>query len=212
MGTYTIQRRVTTECERSNELFINSYHDRSSVHRPEVSLAIEHDTNSLFATFSVPDQYVIVTQKEYNSEVYRDSCVELFLQVPDVEGYFNFEFSGGGAYRIFHILDHRREGPLFKEFYPIPFDVGSLLSVVSTLPSELYPQEENPIEWKLEVEIPIGFFHHFNEEVSFSGQWRGNAFKCAGDSSHPHWGSWASIGEECNFHQPDRFGTFIFEN
>lgn len=212
MGTYTIQRRVDSEDAIKKNLTISSYHERSSAHRPEVFLSIEHDTKALFASFTVPDQYVIVTQKEYNSEVYRDSCVELFLQVPGVDGYFNFEFSGGGAYRIFHIVDHRREGPLFKEFYPIPYEVGSLLAVKSTLPQELYPQEDNRLDWTLTVEIPLGFFQHFKEDLDFSGSWRGNAFKCAGDSSHPHWGSWAPIGEECNFHQPDKFGTFLFEN
>lgn len=212
MATYTIQRRLTHKEYNKNQLRINSYHERSSAHRPEVSLSIEHDRDTLFVSFRVPDQYVIITQKEYNSEVYRDSCVELFIQAPGVEGYFNFEFSGGGAYRIFHILDHRREGPLFKAFYPIPFELGSLLRVNSTLPQELYPQDDNPLDWELTVEIPLRFFQHFKEDIAFTGRWQGNAFKCAGDSSHPHWGSWCPIGDECNFHQPERFGTFLFEN
>jgi len=35
--------------------------------------------------------------------------------------------------------------------------------------------------------------------------------QCADDSSTPHWGSAFSIGEELNFHQPERFGTLRFE-
>jgi len=45
-----------------------------------------------------------------------------------------------------------------------------------------------------------------------SGQiWRANFYKCADESSHPHWGSWADIGERLDFHQPECFGEIIFE-
>jgi hypothetical protein len=37
-------------------------------------------------------------------------------------------------------------------------------------------------------------------------RWRANAFKCGDQTSHPHWASWAPIGEALNFHQPGRFG------
>ena len=37
-----------------------------------------------------------------------------------------------------------------------------------------------------------------------------NFFKCADDSSHPHWASWAPIGEALNFHQPQYFAPLRF--
>ena len=40
---------------------------------------------------------------------------------------------------------------------------------------------------------------------------RGGFFKCCDDSSQPHWGSWADVGPELNFHQPKRFGTLLFQ-
>ena len=42
-------------------------------------------------------------------------------------------------------------------------------------------------------------------------RWRGNAFKCADETSHPHWASWAPIGEALNFHAPGWFGDLDFE-
>ena len=40
-----------------------------------------------------------------------------------------------------------------------------------------------------------------------SGQvWRANLYKCGDQTSHPHWASWAPIGEALNFHQPGFFG------
>jgi cellulose/xylan binding protein with CBM9 domain len=41
--------------------------------------------------------------------------------------------------------------------------------------------------------------------------WRGNLFKCGDETSHPHWASWAPIGQELNFHQPEKFGELRFE-
>jgi len=41
-------------------------------------------------------------------------------------------------------------------------------------------------------------------------EWRANCFKCADETSHPHWASWAPIGEALNFHQPQYFGVFHF--
>jgi len=40
--------------------------------------------------------------------------------------------------------------------------------------------------------------------------WRGNFYKCAEDNSHPHWASWAPIGERLNFHVPEHFAPLHF--
>ena len=37
-------------------------------------------------------------------------------------------------------------------------------------------------------------------------RWRGNFYKCADESSHPHWASWRPIGEKLDFHTPEFFG------
>jgi hypothetical protein len=40
--------------------------------------------------------------------------------------------------------------------------------------------------------------------------WCGNLFKCADESSNPHWASWNPIGEELNFHDPRYFASIRF--
>lgn len=193
-------------------LRIADFHPKSSSHRPCVTLRMNHNEHTLWGCFTVDDNYIVITQQEYNSDVWRDSCVELFLSVPQIEGYFNFEFSAGGAFRIFHIRDHERVGPVFRDYTPVSKDIGSQVEVKTTLPPRLYPPVDNPQIWELHFAIPLTFFTAFHDDVQFKGLWRGNVFKCAGDSSHPHWGSWNSIGEELNFHQPDKFGEFHFLN
>ena len=42
--------------------------------------------------------------------------------------------------------------------------------------------------------------------------WRGNFYKCADRSSHPHWASWSPLGEPLNFHTPQFFGPLRLES
>lgn len=212
MKSYTIFKADDTHKRDIEQLFVDSFHPSSADHKPQTKLALSHDPEVLYGTFSVDDQYVLAVQEGYNAPVFLDSCVELFLEVPGVKGYFNFEFSANGTYRIFHIIDPTRVGYEFQEYYPVEFAIGQTIEVVSSLPEKVYPQVDTPLSWELSFRIPLSFFKYFNDDATFQGSWRGNAFKCAGESSHPHWASWVSIGDELNFHKPDCFGSFHFAN
>ena len=41
--------------------------------------------------------------------------------------------------------------------------------------------------------------------------WFDTFFKCADESSHPHWASWSPLGAELNFHTPEYFQELYFE-
>ena len=42
-------------------------------------------------------------------------------------------------------------------------------------------------------------------------RWRGNLYKCADHTSHPHWLTWAPINRpRPDFHVPDQFGILTF--
>jgi hypothetical protein len=76
------------------------------------------------------------------------------------------------------------------------------------------PQEiTEPIEWRVQLAIPARVLEAFVGPLgNFSGQaWRGNLFKCADATSHPHWASWNPIGAELNFHRTEYFGMLRFE-
>jgi len=57
--------------------------------------------------------------------------------------------------------------------------------------------------------VPRAFFEHYTGALGeWSGQtWRANFYKCADDSSHPHWMSWNPVGDPLSFHRPERFGV-----
>src|SRR5437763_15829891 len=78
-------------------LHVSHFRPESSDHRPRTECKLLYDSEGLFGIYRVVDRYVRCVHTRFQDPVYRDSCVELFVQ-PKVEaGYFNFEFNCGGA-------------------------------------------------------------------------------------------------------------------
>ena len=52
---------------------------------------------------------------------------------------------------------------------------------------------------------------HCGEEVSFSGKWTGNFYRCGGQTNQQY-ACWHELpGANPNFHQPNHFGNISFE-
>lgn len=194
---------------------VAEFHPNSvSGHRPRTDVRLLHDGRTLRALFDVHDCFVRCVHADYQSMVSRDSCVELFLQPPGQKAYFNFEFNCAGTLLLFHIEDPQRHpSRIFRKYTPVPPELGRRVKVWATLRPPIDPEIPTPLRWKLACEIPVDVLAPFvpGGLGAFSGQWRGNFFKCGDETSHPHWASWSPIGKVCRFHQPDRFGSIVFE-
>lgn len=192
---------------------IASFHPRSSDHHPEVEAALLYDADHLHALFRVQDRYVRSVHTAYDSDTYKDSCVELFLQPDGAPGYFAFEVNCGGAFSLRYIEDPTRTADRFARWARVDPALASAIRVSHSLPAVVDPERPGPVDWWVEVSWPFAVMAPWcGPVVPVAGRaWRGNAFKCADDSSHPHWASWAPIGEALNFHAPAWFGTLAFE-
>jgi hypothetical protein len=162
--------------------------------------------------FRVEDRWVRCVHLDYQSPVYRDSCVELFAEPVPGRGYFGFEVSCGGGLLLSHILDPARVPGGFADFAPVDAALGRAVEVVTSLPGRTEPERAEPLVWTAALRIPFSLFEALaGAPAPRAGQvWRANLFKCADDSSHPHWASWSPIGERLDFHQPARFGELVF--
>ena len=191
---------------------MGSFRSESSDHRPHTSVRLVHDGKGIFGIFRVQDRFVRCVRTEYQSEVWKDSCVEIFIKPRPDRGYFNFEFNCGGAFLCCYITNPERSKDGFKEFVRIPKDVASTVEVRSSLNRKIDPEITEPLTWTLGFRIPISVLEHYTGKLGeMSGQeWTGNFFKCAEDVSHPHWASWSPV-DEFNFHLPRCFGTLQFE-
>ena len=193
-------------------LEVKNFRPEGSDHRPQTSARLLHDGRGIHGFFQVHDRYVRCVRTGYGSEVWKDSCVEFFAEPKPGAGYFNFEFNCGGAFLCNHIVDPTRTTDGFKQFTRLPESVARLFQVGTSLPRVVDPEIAAPVEWRLQFYIPLAVFEPFIGPLAdLSGAtWRGNFFKCADESSHPHWAAWSPVAE-LNFHLPRCFGEMRFE-
>lgn len=190
---------------------IESFHPASSDHHPRTQAKLLYDDAGLYAIFRVQDRFVVCANTANQSLTCRDSCVELFVQ-PTPAGYFNFEMNCGGALLLYYITDATRAPGGFKGMTRVTDQLIETMRIHHSMPRTAPAEIAGPIEWTVEYFIPWSLFSAYVDPLPpIAGSiWRGNFYKCADQSSHPHWASWSPIGDELNFHVPDKFAAFRF--
>lgn len=191
---------------------IDNFHARSSDHRPVVKARLAHDDEGIAACFLVQDRYVVCRNTLFMSSVCQDSCVEFFFQPGGADGYFNFEVNCGGTLHASYIRDPERlpEGG-FRNWTPLAPTHGEQVKIFTNLPDLIDPEIPSTIAWCLAFFIPYTVLAGYCGEAAYSRTgWRGNLYKCADKSSHPHWAAWRPV-EPLNFHQPKFFAPLIFQ-
>ncbi len=190
---------------------VESFRPESSSHRPQTCLRLLHDGRTLAGVFNVRDQFVRAVRANYFDEVWKDSCVEIFLQPKPDGGYFNLEMNAAGAHLCCYIEDVTRVPSGFEKYTKLPPEIGKRILVQSSFGNVVEPELADAVTWHVAFFIPLEVFEEYTGPLgSLTGQcWRGNFFKCAEEISHPHWASWSPV-DEFNFHLPRCFGTISF--
>jgi hypothetical protein len=193
--------------QRAEVVTVGQFRPESNAHHPRTYVRLLHDNHAVHGLFEVHDQFVLSTRTAYGSEVWKDACVEFFVEPKPGRGYFNFEFNCGGAFLCNHIVDPTRTADGFKQATRIPEPAMRGVTVQSTLPRVVSPERVEAVVWRLRFSIPVSVMEAYVGDLGeLSGQtWRGNFFKCAEDNSHPHWASWSPV-TAFNFHLPECFG------
>ena len=147
----------------------------------------------------------------FQSDVYKDSCVEFFVQPKAADGYFNFEFNCGGALLASYITDPTRIAGKVKKFIPLTPDDDLQIKRYSNMPRIVEPAITGHTVWFLGFSIPFAVLEKYTGKLAeISGQiWRANFYKCGNETALPHWGSWSELSE-LNFHLPNDFGKIQF--
>ena len=193
-------------------LYVRRFRPERTSHRPVTEVRLLYDDMALYGLFCVQDRYVRCVREGLQVPVCRDSCVELFVQPGGRGGYFNFEFNCGGAALASYITDQRRTPDGFADFARLSVAECRRIELGHTLDGPIDPEIEHPLDWALACRIPFGLIE------SYSGVppprpgvvWRGNAYKCGDETSHPHWAAWSPV-PELNFHDPQAFGDLLFD-
>lgn len=195
-------------------LEVNQFHARSNGHRPRTMARVLYDDRALYVRFLVHDRYVRSVRTRYQDNVCKDSCVEFFVAPGEMPTpYFNFEINCGGTMLLYFIEDARHGGvDEFRRYTPVPADVAGGVRIHHSLPAVVEPEITHPVDWTVAYTIPLVLLERYLGPIRLTPgtRWRANFYKCADETSHPHWAAWADIGQECSFHQPDRFGVLEF--
>ncbi|MFA6244673.1 MAG: carbohydrate-binding family 9-like protein [Candidatus Hydrogenedentales bacterium] len=194
-------------------LKIANWYPKDVEHRPDTQVKVLYDSVGLYVMFRVRDQYVRAVNTKYQGPVCTDSCSEFFVQPREDKGYFNFEISCIGTLLLTYIEDPTRIADGFKKYTIIPEDLGALVKIYPSLKGPITEELTAPTEWTLAYHVPWKLFEAYVGPVGVpSGEtWRANFYKCGDKTSHPHWGTWAPIGDQLNFHQPWHFAPIRFE-
>ena len=187
---------------------------------PAVQAKVVWDDDYLGVLFAVEDHFVVARHTNFQDSVCRDSCCEFFVSplaphATATTAYFNFEVSANGTM----LLRHCTPGQQPKN-QKVDEAGWSLIKVKASLVDEvgtaIEPERTEPNQrWQLEYHIPWTLFERYfgpGHGRPAPGQaWSCNFYKCADQSSHPHWGSWAKVhSERPAFHRPADFGTLEF--
>jgi hypothetical protein len=191
---------------------INCVHAKSSAHHPQTQVQMAWHADGIALRFEVQDQYVICKQVENQGPICTDSCVEAFFQPVADKGYFNFEMNMVGKIHASYITDNTRTPNGFAAFAFLTPQQIQQIQIIAPLTANLDQEITEPIVWSLTCWIPLSIFEDFLGPLTLDNttQWKANFYKCADHSSHPHWLSWQSVGENLSFHKPETFGTLVF--
>jgi hypothetical protein len=194
-------------------LHVSHYSWEDSGHHPPTCARLLYDDRVLAVSFRVEDRYVRAVARHFQDSVCLDSCVEFFVApVPGSDAYFNFEVNCGGTMLV-HRCASTAERAAGKQTHGMaPLDAATI-AMAHSLPVTVDPEITQPTTWTVEYHLPFVLFErYFGVEPPRAGTvWRGNFYKCADATSHPHWGSWAPVGgARPNFHQPAFFQPIEF--
>lgn len=192
-------------------LVVDCRRPEGSPHHPRTFCKLLYDDTNIYGIFRVEDQYVRSIHTLFQSEVWKDSCVEFFVQPKVDGGYFNFEFNCGGALLASYVTNPTRVNGILQEFQPLTPADDRQIRRFSSLAKLVDPEMPEPIVWHLEFSIPFAILEKYaGPPGAVAGQiWRANFYKCGNETSHPHWLSWAPLRER-NFHDPASFGSIEF--
>lgn len=211
----------------ADTLEITHAHPKSSPNRPLTRVRMLYGSQGLYVSFRViDDRQLLCIRNAHQEMVCNDTAVELFLQPPAgvippgdsdgrYRGYFNFEVNCGGWMlaryndQIDPTIGQARRSTALTE------EAMARIPIYHSMPPRIEPELAGPVTWRIAMFIPFTTFESVLGEVlklNDSAGWRGNVYKINQESKvGKHWITWAPIGEELNFHRPQRFDAIRFE-
>jgi len=170
-----------------------------------VSFDVMHRGTSILLKYMVMEPQVRAVNKDFNSSVWEDSCVEFFISLEGDANYYNFEFNAIGT-----VLGAYGPDRNHREW--IPDEILGLIQTRPSLGRKVIANMEGNIKWELDIVLPVKSFCHHKVTDIAGNKARANFYKCGDKLDKPHFLSWNPVLlPEPNFHSPPYFGNLEFQ-
>jgi hypothetical protein len=167
-------------------------------YRPRVQVRLGWSSKFLYVRFDVDEAQPLVRFTTFQDPVYKDSCVEFFVDmVPAARrGYVNFEANAAGTLLAAIGPDRSNRTPLWPE------DLAEYGVDVA----------RSGTGWTLVHHLPLGLFRKlYGRDISPGHRAAANFYKCGDETAVPHYGAWSPVDTpRPDFHRPEFFGELIF--
>jgi hypothetical protein len=187
-------------------LAVGYYKWMANGYEPGVEARLCYSARFLYVRFEVEEKRVRARFTRFQDPVYKDSCVEFFVNAfPDVgRDYLNFEANALGTFLAAFGPDRDHRRPLAKADLR---GFRAKASLAAPVDGEI---AEGP--WALAYRIPIALFRTvYGREVEPGQRAAGNFYKCGDETEFPHYGAWSPVGTpRPDFHRPEFFGSLVF--
>lgn len=174
-------------------------------YKPDVFIQVLYSDDYFYLKFNVMEEKISIRYTNINDPVYKDSCVEFFINLfPEItEEYFNFEFNALGVLKLGYGIRRNR-------FYLNEFDFNEI-KVVSSIKNPLVGFHGSD-RWILYSAIPIRLLEKITNRKFAANDAIGNFYKCGDETEFKHYGMWNIIDNLTpDFHLPEYFGKIVFQ-
>ena len=187
-------------------LIIGHYLWLDNGYKPPVEARLCLTEKYLYVRFDVQEKKVRARMTHFQDPVYKDSCVEFFVDAfPELRrGYINFEANALGTFLVAFGPDRHSRTPLRKD------DLRGFRSASSI--RRPMDGEAEAGHWSLAYRIPLGLFLRiYGRDVRPGQRGAANFYKCGDETEFPHYGAWSPVETPSpDFHRPEFFGTLVF--
>ena len=209
--TYTVQRvedfgleePASKPWDRLPPLLIDHFLWLTNGYRPRVEARLCWSSRFLYVRFMVGEKRPPVRYTKFQDPVYKDSCVEFFVDMfPEKTlGYVNFEMNAAGTLLAAFGPDRDHRQPLWPE------DLAGM-----SVQSDERPWPDIGNAWSVAYRLPLELFRKlYGEDVRSGLRAAANFYKCGDETEVPHYGAWSPVGTPApDFHRPEFFGELVF--
>jgi hypothetical protein len=188
------------------EIIIDEYLWMQNNYKPRVVVKSCYSTKYIYLNFLVNEDKVTIRFLNCGDPVFKDSCVEFFLNLfhKEREEYFNIELNAIGTIKMgFGIL--RKRSYLTK-------DELVEMKIITTIKKPVIGHHGYDT-WQLFCAVPINLFEKYYQKRFKGEDAIGNFYKCGDETEFKHYGVWNHIDNFTpNFHLPQFFGQIYFDD